>query len=100
MTASDVLVAAPWAVFGIALAVMFILLLRSRRANGQQPQRSRPPAADPDGPAGPDGPAQAAVRPGRCPGRAVTRSGSDQQRPAVPTPRKRNAPEGNQAWRR
>lgn len=71
MTPSDVLVAAPWIVFGVALAVMCTLLRRSQRRNGRQPRRSDPPAADTDGPAGPDGPAQAAARPGQRPGRAA-----------------------------
>jgi hypothetical protein len=79
MTVSDVLVAAPWTVFGVALAVMCILLARSRHGNGLHPRRSQPLAPDSDGPAGPEGPAQAAARPGRCPGRAVTRSGGHQQ---------------------
>jgi hypothetical protein len=56
MTISDVLVAAPWIVFGVALAVICIRLLGSRRASGRQRRQSRPSPAAPDGPPARTGP--------------------------------------------
>lgn len=83
MTVSDAFVAAPWVVFGVALAVVCVLLLRSRRGNEQRPRRPGPSAADPDGPAGPQGHVQA----------AVARADGRQQRSAAATGWKQNAPE-------
>lgn len=59
MTISDVLVAAPWIVFAVALAVICIRLLSSDRASGRQPSErergpSHPSPAAPDGPSPPD----------------------------------------------
>ena len=72
MTPSDVLVAAPWIVFGVALAVMCTLLRRSQHRNGRQPRRSDPPAADTDG-----------HRPGRaCAGRGAAGAASRPRRDA------------------
>jgi hypothetical protein len=56
MTISDVLVAAPWIVFGVAFAVICIRLLGSRRASGRQRRQSRPSPAAPDGPPARTGP--------------------------------------------
>ena len=71
MTPSDVLVAAPWIVFGVALAVMCTLLRRSQRRNGRQPRPlTRLPPIQTAQPAR-HGPAQAAARPGQRPGRAA-----------------------------
>jgi hypothetical protein len=58
MTGTDLIVLAPWIVFIAGLAVICVLLLRSRRASGSRPQRpprsardvpaSREPASGPD----------------------------------------------------
>jgi hypothetical protein len=54
MTGTDLIVLAPWIAFGVGLAAICLLLLRSRRASGsQQPPRS--------------GPAGAMSQPGRAP---------------------------------
>lgn len=52
MTGNDLIVAAPWIIFGAALSSVCIRLLRSRRAAGQQPGRSPPPSPDPAGSGG------------------------------------------------
>ena len=54
MTGSDLLVLAPWIVFIAGLAVICVLLLRSRCASGSQPRRpprsapGEPPGREPD----------------------------------------------------
>jgi hypothetical protein len=50
MTGSDLLVLAPWIVFIAGLAVIGVLLLRSRRPSGSR--RRRPPRSAPGGHAG------------------------------------------------
>ena len=50
MTGTDLIVLAPWIVFIAGLAVICVLLLRSRRASGSRPQR--PPRSARDAPAG------------------------------------------------
>jgi hypothetical protein len=52
MTRSDLLVLAPWIVFIAGLAVICVLLLRSRCASGSRPRR--PPRSAPGAPAGPE----------------------------------------------
>jgi hypothetical protein len=54
MTGSDLLVLAPWAAFGAGLAIVWLLLRKSRRTGG----RARPPGAR--RPAGRHGPGRAA----------------------------------------
>ena len=54
MTGTDLIVLTPWIAFAVGLAVICLLLLRSRRASGSQ----QPPRA---------GPAGAMSRPGRAP---------------------------------
>ena len=39
MTGTDLIVLAPWIVFIVGLAVICVLLLRSRHASGSRPQR-------------------------------------------------------------
>jgi hypothetical protein len=46
MTGTDLIVLAPWIVFIAGLAVICVLLLRSRRASGSRPQRPPPSARD------------------------------------------------------
>jgi hypothetical protein len=70
MTGNDLIVAAPWIIFGAALLAVCIRLLRSRRAAGQQPGRPDPPSPDPAGSGGP------------APGRRGGRDGG----PAAPPP--------------
>jgi hypothetical protein len=43
MTGSDLIVAAPWIVFGIGLSLLCLRLLRSRRSSGDRSKRSPPP---------------------------------------------------------
>lgn len=50
MTGSDLLVLAPWIVFIAGLAVICVLLLRSRCASGSPPRR--PPRSVPGAPTG------------------------------------------------
>jgi hypothetical protein len=50
MTGSDLLVLAPWIIFVAGLAVICVLLLRSRYASGSRPRR--PPRSAPGAPAG------------------------------------------------
>jgi hypothetical protein len=50
MTGTDLIVLAPWIVFIAGLAVICVLLLRSRRASGSRPQR--PPRSARGGAAG------------------------------------------------
>jgi len=50
MTGTDLIVLAPWIVFIAGLAVICVLLLRSRRASGSRPER--PPRSAPGAPAG------------------------------------------------
>ena len=50
MTGSDLIVLAPWIVFIAGLAVICVLLLRSRCASGSRPRR--PPPSAPGAPAG------------------------------------------------
>ena len=50
MTRSDLFVLAPWIVFIAGLAVICVLLLRSRRASGSRPRR--PPRSAPGADAG------------------------------------------------
>jgi hypothetical protein len=50
MTGTDLIVLAPWIVFIAGLAVICVLLLRSRRASGSRPQR--PPRSTGGGTAG------------------------------------------------
>ena len=49
MTGTDLIVLAPWIVFIAGLAVICVLLLRSRRASGSR--RRRPPRSTPGAPA-------------------------------------------------
>jgi hypothetical protein len=42
MTGTDLIVLAPWIVFAVGLAVIGLLLLRSRHASGPQPRGGRP----------------------------------------------------------
>jgi hypothetical protein len=42
MTGIDLIVLAPWIVFAVGLAVICLLLLRSRRASGPRPRGRRP----------------------------------------------------------
>ena len=49
MTGTDLIVLAPWIAFAVGLAVICLLLLRSRRTSGPRPQRS-PAAPTPAGP--------------------------------------------------
>jgi hypothetical protein len=42
MTGIDLIVLAPWIVFAVGLAVIGLLLLRSRRASGPRPRGRRP----------------------------------------------------------
>jgi hypothetical protein len=46
MTGTDLIVLAPWIVFIAGLAVICVLLLRSRRASGSRPQRPPRSARD------------------------------------------------------
>jgi len=46
MTGSDLIVAAPWIAFAVALAIVCILLLRSDRASRRGPGRPFPPSSD------------------------------------------------------
>jgi hypothetical protein len=50
MTGTDLIVLAPWIVFIAGLAIICVLLLRSRRASGSRPRR--PPRSAPGAPAG------------------------------------------------
>jgi len=50
MTGSDLIVLAPWIVFIVGLAVICVLLLRSRCTSGSRPRR--PPPSAPGAPAG------------------------------------------------
>ena len=50
MTGTDLIVLAPWIVFIAGLAVICVLLLRSRRASGSRPEG--PPRSARGGPAG------------------------------------------------
>ncbi len=50
MTGTDLIVLAPWIAFIVGLAVICVLLLRSRRAPGSRPQR--PPRSARGGAAG------------------------------------------------
>ena len=50
MTGGDLLVLAPWIVFVVGLAVICVLLLRSRCTSGSRPRR--PPRSAPGAPAG------------------------------------------------
>ena len=43
MTGTDLIVLAPWIAFGVGLAAVGLLLLRSRRASRPNPQESRCP---------------------------------------------------------
>jgi len=52
MSGSDLIVAAPWIVFGIGLLVLLVRLLRSRRASARRSARSR--RADASRRVGPD----------------------------------------------
>ena len=58
MTGNDLIVVAPWIIFGAGLSVVWIRLLQSRRASRHQPERSPPPVPDPAGSGG--------AEPGRC----------------------------------
>jgi hypothetical protein len=49
MTGIDLIVAAPWIVFGAGLATVCFLLLRSHRASWHRPGRSSRPSSDPAG---------------------------------------------------
>ncbi len=44
MTGSDLIVAAPWIIFAVALAAVCIRLLRARRVGREPPRRSEPNA--------------------------------------------------------
>ncbi len=90
MTVSDVLVAAPWIIFGVVLAVMCIRLAGARRAAGEQPQRPGHPAAQPAGldEAGPRLQRRRRRRPGRTaagPARAEPDSCPDTPEAQCPT---------------
>jgi hypothetical protein len=63
MTGTDLIVLAPWIVFIAGLAVICVLLLRSRRASGSRPRR--PPRSARGGAAGRE--------PGDCPDPQETR---------------------------
>lgn len=52
MTGNNLIVAAPWIIFGAGLSLVWIRLLRSRHASRHQPERSPPPVPDPDGSGG------------------------------------------------
>src|SRR5690348_10321992 len=92
MTISDVLVAAPWIVFGVALAVICIRLLGSRGASGRQRRQSRPSPGAPDGPPARTGP--------RDPRRGRGDVPATPPGPAVPHPRRAETAEEAQAFRR
>lgn len=47
MTGSDLIVAAPWIIFGVALLGLCIPLIRARRASRRRDARSRPPGEEP-----------------------------------------------------
>lgn len=64
MTIYDVLVAAPWTIFGAALAVICIRLASARHATRRQSRRpGQQPAADPAAPR----PGPAGHEPASCP---------------------------------
>ncbi len=50
MTGSDLIVAAPWIAFAVAVAIVCFLLLRSDRASRSGPRPPSPPSSDPAGP--------------------------------------------------
>lgn len=50
MTGIDLIVAAPWIAFGVVLAIVCFLLLRSDRAARRGPARPLPPSPDPADP--------------------------------------------------
>jgi hypothetical protein len=58
MTGNDLIVVAPWIIFGGGLSVVWIRLLQSRHASRHQAERSPPPVPDPAGSGG--------AEPGRC----------------------------------
>ena len=58
MTGNDLIVAAPWIIFGAGLSVVWIRLLRSRQASRHQPEGPPPPFPDPAGSGG--------AEPGQC----------------------------------
>jgi hypothetical protein len=47
MTGNDLIVAAPWLIFGAGLSAICTRLLRSRNATRRQPSRPPPPSPDP-----------------------------------------------------
>jgi len=49
MTGNDLIVAAPWIIFGAGLSAVWIRLLRARHATRYRPERSPPPSPDPGG---------------------------------------------------
>jgi hypothetical protein len=64
MTGSDLLVLAPWIVFIAGLAVIGVLLLRSRCASGSRPRR--PPRSAPGADAGREPASRQNPREARC----------------------------------
>lgn len=50
MTGIDLIVAAPWIAFGVALAIICFLLLRSKHASGRGPEWPLRSSSHPDGP--------------------------------------------------
>jgi hypothetical protein len=67
MTGIDLIVLAPWIVFGIGLAVICILLLRSRRAPEHRLPRPPRPCSHRAGTAAQPDRASAAQEPASCP---------------------------------
>lgn len=50
MTGIDLIVVAPWIAFGVVLAIVYFLLLRSNHAARRGPARPLPPSPDPADP--------------------------------------------------
>jgi hypothetical protein len=97
MTGNDLIVAAPWIIFGAGLSAVWIRLLRARHASGHRPGRSLSPFPGPGGSGG--------AEPGRCgramalPHRGARRSAG--KRPAPPDPQEGQCAEKNMQarWR-
>jgi hypothetical protein len=69
MTGTDLIVLAPWIVFVVGLAVICLVLLRSRRASRPRPRQSprRSPRPVPGDPADRERPGRPDLRETRCP---------------------------------
>lgn len=67
MTGSDLIVLAPWIAFGLVLAVVYILLLRSRRASRRQARPFSAAAGAGRTPAGREPACYANPKESRCP---------------------------------